>query len=148
MICESTNFIYPMLADVYYPMVEQGAYGDIKKSWVHDKTIACSLTAPGRVNKEEVTPNVNITQKGILVGRVKTDIRVSSQGSENSITNIVVTNIRDSNGNSIYNETAGPRKGKPTLFEVATNEPFIGPFGNVDFFKLIIKRSENQAVDV
>jgi hypothetical protein len=32
MICEPTDYIFPMLADVYYPIVEQGAYEMLKRT--------------------------------------------------------------------------------------------------------------------
>jgi hypothetical protein len=73
---------------------------------------------------------------------------MSSLESKNSITNVIVTNIRDKNCNDIYTETSGPRSGKSTIFEIATQDPFVGPFGSVEYYKLIIRRSENQAVDV
>lgn len=148
MICETPDFIFPMLVDVYYPITEQGAYGNIKKQWILDKSIAANFNAVGGAGKEEITPNVNITQKSTLIGRAKTDIRVSSLGNKNAITNIVLTNIRDKNGNEIYLETAGPRSGKSTIFEIATQEPFVGPFGNLEYYNLVIRRSENQAVDI
>jgi hypothetical protein len=65
-----------------------------------------------------------------------------------SITNIVITNIRNNLGEIIYNETSGPRSGNPTLFEVATLNPIVGPFGKVEYYKVILRRSENQAVDL
>jgi hypothetical protein len=148
MICEEPDFIFPLLADVYYPITEQGTYGNIKKTWILDKTIAANFNYPGSAGKEEVVPNVNITQKSLLIGRVKTDIRLSSLDSPHSITNIILTNIRDKNCNEIYKETAGPRAGKSTIFEVATQDPFVGPFGNLEYYNLVIRRSENQAVDV
>ena len=95
-----------------------------------------------------LTPNINITQDKILLGRCKSDIRISSMEARNSITNVIITNIRDKNCNEIYKETSGPRSGKSTIFEIATHDPFAGPFGNVEYYKLIIRRSENQAVDV
>jgi hypothetical protein len=147
-ICETPDFMYPMLADVYYPIVDQGAFGNIEKQWILDKTIACSLNPAGQAFKEDVKPNVAIVQDFVLVGRVKTDLRISSQNSKNSITNVIVSNIKDKHGRPIYMETSGPRSGKPTIFEIATLEPYIGPFGDVDFYKLIIRRSENQAVNV
>lgn len=146
--CESISIIFPMLADIYYPIVDQGPYGNIKKNWVHDKTIACNFNPTGSAFKEDVKPNVNITQDSIMVGRVKSDIRFSSADGQNSITNIIVTNIKDKNSNEIYLETAGPRAGKSTLFEVATIEPFMGPFGSIEYYKVIVRRSENQAVDL
>ncbi|NBO79311.1 MAG: hypothetical protein EBV27_06760 [Actinobacteria bacterium] len=53
-ICETPDFAFPMLADVYHPIVEQGAYGNVKKTWVLDRTIACSFNAAGTAFKEEV----------------------------------------------------------------------------------------------
>jgi len=148
MICEEPDFIFPMQADIYYPNVEQGTYGNVKKTWILDKTIAANFNAVGTAGNEEVKPNVNITQKTTLIGRVKTDIRISSLDTPHSITNIILTNVRDKNCNYIYTETAGPRAGKSTIFEVATQEPFVGPFGGIEYYNLVVRRSENQAVDV
>jgi hypothetical protein len=146
--CESTSFIYPLLVDIYYPIVEQSPYGNVKKEWILDKTVASNFNAVGSAGKEEIKPNVNITKDSLLIGRVKTDIRMSSVGSKNSTTNIILTNIKDKHGNSIYNELSGPRVGKATIFEIATIEPFLGPFGSVEYYSLVIRRSENQGVDV
>jgi hypothetical protein len=147
-ICETTDFMYPMLADIYYPIVEQGAYGDVKKNWVLDKTIACQFNTAGTANKEDLRPEVKLLQDSSLIGRVKTDIRFSSEDERNGLTNILITNVRDKNNNIVYLETSGARAGQATLFEIATLDPFLGPFGSVEFYKLILKRSENQAVDL
>lgn len=147
-ICETPDFNYPMCADIFYPIVEQAIYGNVKKQWVHDRTVATSLASAGSAMSEDVKPNQNITQEFVIVGRLKTDIRVSSKGERNSITNIVVSNIKDRHGNSVYNETAGPRSGKSTIFEVASLEPFVGPFGAVDYYKIVLRRSENQGTDI
>lgn len=147
-ICETTDFTFPMCADVFYPIIEQGSLGNIKKQWIHDRTIACSITPAGSAFKEEVTPNVNITQESILLGRLRTDIRISSKDANNAITNIIVSNIKDRSSNQVYIETSGPRAGRATIFEVATIEPFIGPFGSVEYYKVVLRRSENQAADV
>ena len=88
------------------------------------------------------------TQDKIWLGRVKTDIRVSSLDASNSITNVIITNIKDKNCNEVYLETVGPRAGKSTIFEIATQDPFVGPFGDVEYYKVIIRRSENQASDI
>jgi hypothetical protein len=98
--------------------------------------------------KEEVKPNVAITQEKILIGRVKQDIRISERFSRNAITNVLITNIKDQSGNQVYLETSGPRDGKATLFEVASQEPFVGPFGAVEYYKIVLRRSENQAGDL
>ncbi len=140
--------MFPLEADVFYPIVEQLAYGGIQKTWVLDRTIACNFSSAGTANGEEVKPNVNITQEVLLIGRVREDIRRSSRDSSNAMVNIIITNIRDKNCNPIYVETSGVRNGKSTIFEIASNEPIVGPFGSVDYYKLIVRRSENQAADV
>jgi hypothetical protein len=146
--CENTSIVFPMLADIYYPIVDQGPYGNVKKSWIHDKTIACSFTSAGSAFKEDIKPNANITQDTIMIGRSKTDIRFSANQDQNSVTNVIVTNIKDKTLNEIYVETAGPRAGKSTLFEVATVDPFTGPFGAVEYYRIVLRRSENQAADL
>ena len=147
-ICETPDFTFPMLADIYYPIVEQGSYGAIKKQWVLDRTVACSVSGISAKLREEVKPNVNITQDKSLQARVKTDIRLSETGTNFAITNVILTNIRDASGNSIYNETRGVRSGKSTIYEISALEPWAGAFGSVEYFKLILRRSENQASDV
>ena len=146
--CENTSIVFPMLADIYYPIVDQGPYGNVQKTWIHDKTIACSFNSAGAAFKEDIKPNANITQDTIMLGRAKTDIRFSTNQDQNSITNVIVTNIKDKTLNEIYVETAGPRAGKSTLFEVATVEPYTGPFGSVEYYRIVLRRSENQAADL
>jgi hypothetical protein len=148
MICESTDFAYPLLADVYYPIVDVGAYGNVKKQWVLDRTIACYFSSGGLKNKKDVNAEANINIDNLIDGRVKNDLTQSNDKSLYSITNIIVTNIRDINGNSIYSESAGTRSGKSTLFEIATLNPIQGPFGSTDHYKVLLRRSENQAVDL
>lgn len=145
---DKTDFAFPMEADIFYPIVEQGSLGNVKKTWILDKSVAISVNPAGAAFKEEVVPNVNITKDMLLIGRIKTDIRVSSRESNNAITNVIVTNIKDKNCNPIYVETSGIRNGKSTIFEIATQEPFVGPFGNVEYYKIILRRSENQGADI
>ena len=148
MQCETTDFIYPMLADVYYPIVDQSAYGNLKKQWILNRSIACNFAPYGRAGKEEVVPNVNITKENFLLGRVRLDLRISTDNARNSVTNVLITNIRTAEENAVYLETSGPRDGKSTIFEIATNEPIIGPFGNIEYYKVLLRRSENQASDL
>jgi hypothetical protein len=145
---ENTDFMFPMEAEVYHPIVEQTAYGNVKKQWVFDRAVSCAFSSAGSAGKEEVKPNVNITQDVLLVGRIKKDVRISSSHANNAITNTIVTNIKDKNCNPIYVETSGPRAGKSTIFEIASQEPYAGPFGGVEYYNIVLRRSENQAADV
>ena len=83
-----------------------------------------------------------------LLGRTKDDIRISSKENKEAMVNIVIANIRTADNTLVYLETSGPRSGKSTLFELASNEPIVGPFGGVEHYKLVIRRSENQASDL
>ena len=146
--CDTVDAYYPLLADIYYPTIDQGAYGNVTKSWMLDKSVACNFAPAGAKAKKDVIPNTTVTIDSSLIGRTRTDLRFSSLDSKNAVTNIIITNIRDRFGNVVYMEASGPRAGQPTLFEIATNEPIVGPFGKVDYFKVVIRRSENQAVTV
>ena len=144
--CPQTDFIYPMLADIYYPIITQNSYGQPNKEWVLDRTIALNATPVGGAGDVEIKPEAFLQYENKLVSRTKTDIRVSSKNENNAITNILVTNIRTANGELIYIETAGPRNSRGTIYEVATLEPYIGPFGNIEYYKILLRRTENQAV--
>ena len=145
--CEDTDFMYPMKADVYYPIVEQGAYGNVQKTWVFNKTVVCNFSKDGTVD-EEVKPNVNITLKKVLMGRTKRDIRFSQENNTEAITNLVITNIRTRTDVPLYIETSGVRAGKSTIYEIESQSPIIGPFGDPEYYALAIRRSENQASDI
>jgi hypothetical protein len=140
--------MFPMLADIYYPVVEQAAYGNLKKQWVLDRTVACYLSSGTGKTKEEIITNVKIDKEIVLTGRVKLDLRISTQQERHSMTNILITNVRLPSSKTIYMETSGPRSGQGTIYEVASQEPLVGPTNNVDFYKILLRRSENQAVDV
>lgn len=142
--CPGTDFMYPMLADVYYPIITQNAYGQPQKEWVFDRTVPLNATPVGGAGQEEIKPEVFLQYDNKLISRCKIDLRISSNLSNNAITNILVTNIRNSSGDVIYKETAGPRTGKGTMYEVATLEPFTGPFGKIEYYKILLRRSENQ----
>ena len=147
-ICETTDVTYPLLADVYYPVVEQSGYGNVVKSWTLAKTVACGFAPGGLKAAKDVQVNPSIVVDGLLIGRTRKDLRISDRESLNSITNVILTNIRGKDGVSIYLETTGVRAGKPTIFEIASHEPIVGPFGKTEYYKTVIRRSENQGVTV
>ncbi len=144
--CLQTDFMYPMKADIYYPIINQTQYGQATKTWVFDRTIICNATSVGGAGTEDIKPETFLQYENKLIARTKADPRISSNNSENAITNILVTNIRNAQDEMIYKETAGPRSGKGTIYEMATVEPFTGPFGSVEYFKMLWRRTENQTV--
>jgi hypothetical protein len=148
MDCGSKDPIYPMQADIFYPEVSQGAYGNVSKAWMKDRTLVCSLGPAGSRFREELTPNVDISIESLLVGRFKEDIRFSKDDRGKAMTNIVISNVKGRNCEEIYVEPAGPRKNQSTIFEVATVTPHVGPFGKVEYYRVILRRSENQSVEI
>lgn len=145
MICEPNDFIHPMCADIYYAIPSQGSFGEIKKEWLLDKTIACNAAPSARKNIEELDPKMISQLNNKLNARSLTDLRTSSLDKNYAITDILITNIRDKHGNMIYKETAGIRSGKGTIYEIATLQPFVGPFGNVESYQMVWKRTDSQA---
>ena len=149
MTCLDDNFLYPMTAEVYYSSVEQGQYGNIKKQWSKFKDIKCYFASGNIRNKEEQqVQNVAILFDKVLSGRVPTDIRFDDMNGGVALTNLIITNISDGEGNPIYVETGGVRAGKSSIFEIATLSPYSGLFGKTEYYKIVIKRSDSQAIDL
>ena len=144
--CEVIDFMYPMKADIYFPILTQGDYGQPKKDWVYDRTVICNATPVGGLGTEDIKPEAFLQYENKLIARTQNDPRLSSNNANNATTNILVTNVRDASDNIIYKETAGPRSGKGTIYEIATVEPFTGPFGSVEYYKMLWRRTENQTV--
>jgi hypothetical protein len=138
-----------LIADVYYAISDSTAYGTISKTWVLDKTVLCNVEPTASLNKQDIKPVRGVYERSeLLSGRVKTDIRKSSREIDNAFSNVIVTNIRDINDNEIYVETSGPRSGKSTIYEIASQTPFLNPFNSIDYYSIVLRRSENQGVDV
>lgn len=146
--CSSSSIIFPMTAEVYYPSVEQSGYGNVRKTWMLNRVVAGSFSPAGSKIKEEVAPNVDISMDSLLTGMCPEDLRVTVDGENMSTTNVLITNIKDKHGNKLFTETSGPRAGQATLFEIATQQPHMSPFGGIEYYKLILRRSQNQGVDL
>jgi hypothetical protein len=144
--CPETDFMYPMMADIYYPVISQTDYGQATKKWVLDRTIILNATPVGGAGQEDIKPEIFLQYDNKLVGRVKEDPRISTSNGSNAITNILVANIRNAQEVLIYKETAGVRAGRGTIYELGTVEPFTGPFGSIEYYKMLLRRAENQTV--
>lgn len=144
--CPETDFMYPMKADIYYPVITQTDYGQASKKWVLDRVIILNATPVGGAGQEDIKPEIFLQYENKLVGRIKEDPRISTSNGSNAITNILVTNIRNAQDILIYKETAGVRAGRGTIYELGTVEPMTGPFGSIDYYKMLLRRAENQTV--
>lgn len=144
--CPETDFMYPMKADIYYPVISQTDYGQATKKWVLDRVIILNATPVGGAGQEDIKPEIFLQYDNKLVGRVKEDPRMSTSNGSNAITNILISNIRNAQDVLIYKETAGVRAGRGTIYELGTVEPMTGPFGSIDYYKMLLRRAENQTV--
>ena len=70
---DCTDFIYPMKADIYYPIITQTEYGQASKEWIFDRVIVLNATPVGGLGKEEVAPAAFLQYENKLIGRVKKD---------------------------------------------------------------------------
>jgi hypothetical protein len=147
MSCTDIDFLYPMYADIYYPLVTQGSYGEVKKRWTLDRTIICNATPVGGAGTVEIKPATFVEYDGKLLARAKIDLRISSDNVKQAATNIVITNIRSCAGELLYKETAGSRKGQGSIYEIATIEPFFNPFGSVEYYKMLWRKTDDQMLD-
>jgi len=145
MSSEATDFLYPMIADIYYPTIQRDMYGSGLKNWIFDKSVIVNFTPGGTALAEDIKAKVFTKNENMLIGRIKNDIRKSTNKDNNSITNIIITNIRNSADELIYQETSGERSGKGTIYEIATYDPVVNPFGTIDYYKVVLRRTENQS---
>ena len=138
--------MYPMKADIYYPVITQTDYGQATKKWVLDRIIILNATPVGGAGQEDIKPEIFLQYENKLVARIKEDPRMSTSDGSNAITNILIANIRNAQDALIYKETAGVRAGRGTIYELGTVEPMTGPFGSIDYYKMLLRRAENQTV--
>jgi hypothetical protein len=72
-------------------MITQGPFGEIKKEWVFDRTIAGNATPVGGAGSEQIKPEMFLQYENKLVARSKSDIRMTSKSSQEALTNILIT---------------------------------------------------------
>lgn len=138
------NTFFPLKADIYYASSQQNDFGDVEKVWVFDQTINVSLSMSTNYKDQNIQPAQMMFVQDMLNGKSKVDPRIAADGSMFSMTDVIMTNIRGVDGEVAYIETAGVRVGMPTLYELTGVLPHNGPFGTVDYHKIVISRSDAQ----
>ena len=78
MSCEATDFMYPMIADIYYPTIQRDMYGSGLKNWIFDKSVIVNFTPGGTALAEDIKAKVFTKNENMLIGRIKNDIRKST----------------------------------------------------------------------
>lgn len=131
-----------MTADIYYSVQSQTDLGEVTRSWVKDRTIMCSAIKDrpdsnmySTVTTQkfiEVDPKVNL--------RTKEDILLSSAGGSYRLTEVLITNIKDPQGTIIWKEAVNV----PTEFEIDNVEPIYNEYHNLDAYRVLLCRSDEQ----
>ena len=141
-----------MDCDIYYAKETQNDFGKIVKKWEFDMVEACSFYTLGdKSNDNNLTFNDQkfFKMETMLYGRFQTDPRQALDGSYHPLSHILVTNIRGATCNTepFFIETNGDYEGKPTIYEIKTCQPFVGPFNTVEYWKIQLERSDIQELD-
>ena len=130
-----------MNLDMYYSTESQDSFGVQNKTWTLDQTLLGHAEVLGAVNKDGLKNNTFFEYEGKLIGRTQKDPRVSLEGIYYPITSILITNIQDiSNGTIFYIESDGD----PTIYEVMAAEPYVNPWNEIEYYKILLNRSDRQ----
>lgn len=146
-VCSS--LFYQMQCDIYYATEDQNKYGEVVKDWFFDMVEPCSFYTLGdKSNDDNFTfeDKKFLKLETMLYGRFPTDPRQASDGLYYPLSHILVTNIRGATCNDqvFWVETNGDYAGTPTIFEIKTCQPFVGPFNTVEYYKIQLERSDRQ----
>lgn len=134
---------FSMDLDFYYATTVQDKYGVEQKTWVKDQTLSGYVESVGSEDRSKTF----FEYRGKLIGRTKKDPRISSAGTYYAMTSILITDIKDScSGNKFYIESAGPRVGKSTIYEISAIEPFINPFNEIEYYRIFLNRTDSQTL--
>lgn len=143
---------FQMECDLYYATESQDKYGKIEKRWEFDMIEKCSFYTLGdKSNDDNFTFDDGrfFKLETMLYGRFATDPRQDSSGLYHPLSHILVHNIRGGtcSTESFWVETNGDYVGKPTVFEIKTCQPFVGPFNNIEYWKIQLERSDRQELN-
>ena len=133
--------ILSMNLDVYRQFeIQDSDTGAIIREWTYYKTIPCH--AKGVISNSATTRS---SDKQIFSNKYTNDQVIQVRTAERLTAREKVTNIKDSNGNPIWQEINYPNE-TPTVFEVVGTTPITDPFGTVIGYNSSMKRSENQQI--
>jgi len=129
---------------MYRATSAQDRYGVEQKTWVLDQTLPGYVEAVGSEDKSKTF----FEYKGKLVGRTSKDPRKRANGTYVPMTSILVTNIRDTCTDiEFFIESAGPRVGLSTVYEISAVEPYINPFNEIEYYRVFLNRTDAQVVE-
>lgn len=146
MICPP-NHIFSMYLDIYYSTETQDKFGKETKCWNFDRTVLGYAEILGAVDKDGLKAGQFFEYLDKLIGRTKEDPRTSLEAINYPITSIIITNIRNTkNGEIFYKESSGEREGEATLYEIMAVEPYVNPWNQIEYYKILFNRSDRQVL--
>jgi hypothetical protein len=141
------DFLFSMNLDIYYSIEDQDKFGTEVKSWSFDQTLVGYAEILGSVDRDAIKNNMLFEYEGKLIGRSRVDPRTSMSGITYPISSIIITNIRDINtGQEFYTESFGDRAGMSTIFEILSVEPYVNPWNEIEYYKILFNRSDFQGL--
>ena len=132
-----------MSADIYYAESRQNAIGVIEKNWIYDRTIKCSIISA--MSDKTLTGELKNTgpifqyNSDVLL-RTNEDVQKKKNGSTFSITEVLITNVKDPAGKVVWLE----KNQKATQYELKTFVPSYNGFHEVEFYRGYLARSTRQ----
>lgn len=142
------DHLFSMKMDVYYSNECQDRFGKEVKDWMLNRTMIGYAEILGAVDKDGLKNNQFFEYEGKLIGRSKEDPRVSLEGINYPITSILITNIVDAQtGVQFYTEFVGDRSNESTVYEIMAVEPYVNPWNEIEYYKILFNRSDRQIID-
>lgn len=142
-----SDHLFSMKMDIYYSMEEQDKFGKEVKTWVFDRTMIGYAEVLGNVSRDGLKNEQFFEYEGKLIGRTKEDPRTSLNGLNYPITSMIFTDIRDAQTESMfYTESYGERSGESTIFEIMAVEPYVNPWNEIEYYKILLNRSDKQVI--
>lgn len=133
---------YPMTADLYYATTEQTELGEFNKVWYKDRTVPCSAIKERPDSK--IRPALE-TQKFIQYDfrinmRTPENLQKSSTDEFYPITDILIRNIKDPQGNLVWEEYNNDN----SSFEIQSAEPMFNDVHVLSGYRVLLVRSDRQ----
>jgi hypothetical protein len=124
--------------------VGQNEFGEAEKVWQRDRTeLESYFNVMGTVNLQDLKADTAFEYKKRLNGRFRfpSDPRVDFENNSHPISSILVTNIIDKNsGQQLHLD----ENSNPIIFDVMSVDPFINPFGKIEYYKILLERADDQ----
>lgn len=142
---ECIDTVFSMRMDVYYAVETQDRFGRMSKDWIFNQTLSGFAEVVGAVDRETLQTGKFFEYTEKLIGRSKVDPRIDSSGQYFPINNIRITDIRDANNETeFFIEAAGERQGLSTLYDILAVEPYVNPWNEIEYYKIMFSRTQTQ----